>query len=129
MTRKTFFPTATTLLLTWVTGTCQNLYAAVSRWSWPGYPGKAALRSHIDNSPNHRVSGKPDKSASFDELIRWHDRDHGVRRGDPPRWKAARWVPGTDKKISRDISVKLNRGSNESGVTDTGETLREVLGR
>lgn len=58
-------------------------------------------------SPNHRVPGKPDfRGMGFDEMVRWHDRDHGVRRGDKPRWTSARWVPGTDKKFSGEVRVK-----------------------
>lgn len=75
--------------------TCSRVYGAVSRWSWPGYPLPSALRSHLANSENHPFSERDVAGKSFTQLIAMHERDHGGRRGDKPRWTSPRQVPKT----------------------------------
>ncbi len=78
-----------------VWGTCVQVWGAVSRWSWRGYPSESALRKHLKTSDRHRyfTSAEIDQM-TFEECIAYHEHSH-ERRKDPPRWSRARPVAET----------------------------------
>lgn len=76
-------------------GTCVQVWGAVSKWSWRGYPSEAALRSHLKNSEKHLYfTAEEIDQMTFEECIAYHEHSH-ERRKDRPRWAQARRVPGT----------------------------------
>jgi len=81
---------------TWIGAGCREVYSAVSRWGWPGYPKKGELRKHLKTSKNHpNITDAEVDAMSFEQMIKWHDADH-KRRGDKGRFNPAAHVPGTD---------------------------------
>ncbi|MDF1811947.1 MAG: hypothetical protein P1V20_07025 [Verrucomicrobiales bacterium] len=98
MTRRNSFRklrTGAMVALGFIWGTCVQIYGAVSRWSWRGYPNENALRHHLKTSDNHPyINPEEVDHMSFEQLIAYHEQDH-ERRKDKPRWYRARHVPGT----------------------------------
>jgi hypothetical protein len=78
-------------------GTCVQVWGAVSKWSWTGYPSEAALRRHLKTSENHQYfTASEIDQMTFEECIAYHEHSH-ERRKDNPRWSQARPVPGTGR--------------------------------
>lgn len=77
-------------------GTCIQVWGAMSRWSWRGYPDEQALRDHLSNSDNHpHITPEHVELMTFNQCIAFHEWDHHVRRKNRGRWQTPRQVPGT----------------------------------
>ncbi|MDF1756565.1 MAG: hypothetical protein P1U89_27520 [Verrucomicrobiales bacterium] len=98
MTRRNTFRklrTGVLVALGMVWGGCVQVWGAVSRWSWRGYPNESALRSHLKTSDNHPyITDEEIDQMTFEQCIAYHEKDH-ERRKDRPRWSRPRHVPGT----------------------------------
>lgn len=78
-------------------GTCLQVWGAMSRWSWPGYPDEKALRKHLGDGTNHpHITPEHVKLMTFRQCIAFHEWDHHIRRKNKGRWTTARHVPGTE---------------------------------
>jgi len=117
MTRRNSLAKLRTGLLLMVAsfcGTCMQVWGAMSRWSWTGYPDEKALRDHLRNSPNHpHIKPEHVKLMTFSQCIAFHEWDHHIRRKNKGRWKTAQEVPGSTK--------------GEPYVTPTGDTYELPL--
>ncbi len=98
------FKGAALIAITSFFGTCVQIFGAVSRWSWKGYPNEADLRHHLKSSDNHPyITNEEVDQMTFEECIAYHETDH-ERRKDKPRWSEARQVPGTKRGATPSLS-------------------------
>lgn len=123
------------LMIASVCGTCIQVWGAMSRWSWHGYPDEKALRDHLNYSDNHPHI-KPDhvKLMTFKQCIAFHEWDHHIRRKNRGRWSTARQVPGTtdgeayEAPVGDKYELPLLPGETEPQiVTEDGASTDSVV--
>lgn len=97
MKRRSTFKIIGAGILATAISTCQEVFGEISRFRWPGYPSKSALKKHMLHSSKHSPLSDAyvNSLKTFQELIDAHDLDHARRRKDKAPYGSGRTVPNT----------------------------------